>query len=831
MLRTRILAAATAAVLMLGMSVGGAGAALALQPPTLDSSFDGATTPTEECVPHDAIPEILEESYLAYQRYSWTGGPTDGAPTEVPPSDNWQANTTNYEGAGHGTDPIGVPIQTGPPGNANWFFWTATKVVTQEYVPGVPAVTCPDPEPEPTTVTARVTFICKVTTAGMVTNAPGTYAAGDYIFRIRHEAGPATDYTAGVGGAGLFSGNLTVGEVEFKATPTAVAGVSIETSPLPNEYNGTASTNETACGTPAPTPIYEVALYLYKKLDPDAPASWPNSGPQTFIDSQLGTEWFTEFPEVLPENVCGEGWAVQQDKVSHTGGFTWPSTIEYPDDNIGWPPIYAARHDNLETYLEVPDCEPPTLPTINVTASSINLACDGVDGSFTVGLGIEEGNGDKLIWTTSAPGDPTLPGTVSVGDEGVVTVTVDVLDEFAAEYGLNDESGLGDVNEDTGAITFTFTFTEPDDCPTLEGSTASGECDQDAPYLEWTIDLSDAGEYITFPTDATLTLRSKTDPSKFYTFPAFELTGTGASSGSALWPGAEVDDEGNGTAWPGWAFVDGEWVIDDSNYGWVRGNDVELFIQVNPEIAVDVSYPSATPDCANPPVTVPQIDVVDICVPGNREFIQTATFTVKKADYLTYSYTVNGGEPNDIEFPEGETEITIAVDPLDEVEVTATPAEGFRLEDDYEPWSYSFIGAAFCLGTFPSTVADAELVLPDCLGNPGRVVLSNEGGVIWTLNAEVVEGNSSYDITPGTQVELTAALEGPSDEFPGGWTWNDEDQQTVWSEFFPVAEECGELETLALTGAGAFTNWLGVAAVLMMVAGMGFVVRRNRVEV
>ena len=44
-------------------------------------------------------------------------------------------------------------------------------------------------------------------------------------------------------------------------------------------------------------------------------------------------------------------------------------------------------------------------------------------------------------------------------------------------------------------------------------------------------------------------------------------------------------------------------------------------------------------------------------------------------------------------------------------------------------------------------------------------------------------------------------------------------------------DQCDELETLAFTGASAFTEWLGVAAVLMMMAGMGFVVRRNRVEV
>lgn len=51
---------------------------------------------------------------------------------------------------------MGVPFQRDNPGrgNADWFFWTATKVIDQAYVPGtpeVPAVTCPDPGPTTTT--------------------------------------------------------------------------------------------------------------------------------------------------------------------------------------------------------------------------------------------------------------------------------------------------------------------------------------------------------------------------------------------------------------------------------------------------------------------------------------------------------------------------------------------------------------------------------------------------------------------------------------------------------------------------------------------------------
>lgn len=119
----------------------------------------------------------------------------------------------------------------------------------------------------------------------------------------------------------------------------------------------------TSCVGDLPDPTYtlpgevlEVAFYVYPKLDPTAPASWPNSGVHDLIVSVNGDEWFTEFPGVLPAYVCGPGWGVQQDKVSHDGSFVWPESIEYPHDNIGWPPIYDAQHSDLETYIAVPDC-------------------------------------------------------------------------------------------------------------------------------------------------------------------------------------------------------------------------------------------------------------------------------------------------------------------------------------------------------------------------------------------------------------------------------------------------------------------------------------------
>jgi hypothetical protein len=122
---------------------------------------------------------------------------------------------------------------------------------------------------------------------------------------------------------------------------------------------------------PYDLPFLEVGLYVYKKLDAALPAAWSNSGVQDFITAVPGDAWFTEFPGELPAYVCGPGWAVQQDKVSHYGTFVWPESIEYPNDNIGWPPIYAAQHTDLEAFVMVPDCL--TVPPVEVTPPPVEV--------------------------------------------------------------------------------------------------------------------------------------------------------------------------------------------------------------------------------------------------------------------------------------------------------------------------------------------------------------------------------------------------------------------------------------------------------------------------
>jgi hypothetical protein len=116
------------------------------------------------------------------------------------------------------------------------------------------------------------------------------------------------------------------------------------------------SSDPWACKPPAE--VLEVGLYIYEKLDLARPATWDNSGPQSFVAAQPGSEWFTVFPGALPVGVCGDGWAFQQDKVRYTDGFAWPASIAYPTPGFG-AELYASKHGVLSELVVVPECATP----------------------------------------------------------------------------------------------------------------------------------------------------------------------------------------------------------------------------------------------------------------------------------------------------------------------------------------------------------------------------------------------------------------------------------------------------------------------------------------
>ncbi len=125
------------------------------------------------------------------------------------------------------------------------------------------------------------------------------------------------------------------------------------------------------------------------------------------------------------------------------------------------------------------------------------------------------------------------------------------------------------------------------------------------------------------------------------------------------------------------------------------------------------------------------------------------------------------------------------------------------------------------LTTKPLTEGSVTFTQPDCLGNPGSFTLSNEPGVVWTVDGVVVEGNKTYTAAAGSTPTIVASLV-DSEEFgfqPG--------QQTVWNLSFIAPTNC-DLTTLAITGASNALSGLGMVAILIMMAGTGLVVARRR---
>lgn len=141
----------------------------------------------------------------------------------------------------------------------------------------------------------------------------------------------------------------------------------------------------------------------------------------------------------------------------------------------------------------------------------------------------------------------------------------------------------------------------PDDprTPTLAGSVVVPACEDDVPWITYSVVLTDPDDQSTGDT-ARLTL---SDGDNSITLPLGTLSADGTLAGTVLWPGASVDANGNGNGWPGWVFQDGQWVQTSGNYAWTRG-DITATLEVNPELDLALSYPQATPDCAvGPSVT------------------------------------------------------------------------------------------------------------------------------------------------------------------------------------------------------------------------------------
>jgi uncharacterized repeat protein (TIGR01451 family) len=174
-----------------------------------------------------------------------------------------------------------------------------------------------------------------------------------------------------------------------------------------------------------------------------------------------------------------------------------------------------------------------------------------------------------------------------------------------------------DVAVDTVTNTAAVTATNEDPATTIDNTddasilvawlavTAQPRCVADAPWLDYAVvphqvDAGSAPVTLTWYPDADGDRTADGPAGATRTLPAgADLTG------SMLWPGAAVDDEGRGIAWPGSrAVLPGEtpqWenqVLDPAlpEHALRRGALVE--VHLNPTTSVTVAYPDTTPECA-----------------------------------------------------------------------------------------------------------------------------------------------------------------------------------------------------------------------------------------
>lgn len=124
---------------------------------------------------------------------------------------------------------------------------------------------------------------------------------------------------------------------------------------------------------------------------------------------------------------------------------------------------------------------------------------------------------------------------------------------------------------------------------------AWAECYLDAPYLNYSItgnyDMTGEKAKIEWLTpDGTVVCLLNNQP----------------LSGQLLFPGADVDENGNGIAWPGWVYQNGNWVeISDLNAE-LKKPGAKIRVTVGTTAVAEYTYPPSTEDCyTSPPPGIP----------------------------------------------------------------------------------------------------------------------------------------------------------------------------------------------------------------------------------
>lgn len=250
-------------------------------------------------------------------------------------------------------------------------------------------------------------------------------------------------------------------------------------------------------------------------------------------------------------------------------------------------------------------------------------------------------------------------------------------------------------------------------------------------------------------------------------------------------------------------------------------NDLFIGTPLNVQIVIT----PFTDTCVRLIDVTPDADFVDESCDLETKTITEGVITVNLARTgATYSITDQNGDPVPFDALTGETGPLKAGQTYT---VTATANTGYKLTGPYEEKFTPFSKKVDCTTlsvVTPQASQDPGCELPSffIIGN----VESDPAALTWTANGQpIAEGK--HVVNGPVSVHLVAAASSIEHGISEG-------AQTEWTFKFPKNETCGDLETLALTGASdttptlALTAFLGLLGLAMVRSGIR--VNRNRQE-
>lgn len=218
----------------------------------------------------------------------------------------------------------------------------------------------------------------------------------------------------------------------------------------------------------------------------------------------------------------------------------------------------------------------------------------------------------------------------------------------------------------------------------------------------------------------------------------------------------------------------------------------------------------------------------------------SASFTLYFVEGLTYTATIGAGAPFEVEFTEFETEKTFSVNAGDYVVVTLEAQPGYVLAPD-QPAPLERTFATYpddcqlpVLANWPASVTDTDEVCTPFGAMNGSITVLFSEGPAENLNpvqyyiaygtADQQELTSATTTVPAGDYVVTAVATEPTDSI------NDAGNTAEFEVTVAAAVETDcDLPTLAITGASNAVTGVGIGAVIIILAGLGFVLRRQLV--